>query len=52
MRKVLLAATVAAIALVGLTANQCGGSSDTAQQPAPTPAPEKQETPPPPPAQQ
>jgi hypothetical protein len=54
MRKFLLAAAVAAIALVGLTANQCGGG-DTAQSPAPAaPAPEPEKAPPtePPPAQQ
>jgi hypothetical protein len=51
MRKFLLAATVAAIALVGLTANQCGGG-DTAQTPTPAPAPEQQETPPPAPPPQ
>ncbi len=35
MRKVLLVAAAAAIALVGLSANMCGGSEEKAAEPAP-----------------
>jgi hypothetical protein len=41
MRKVLLVAAAAAIALVGLSANTCGGSEEkAAEPPAPAAAPE------------
>ena len=42
MRKVLLVAAAAAIALVGLSANTCGGEEKQAapEAPAPAPAPE------------
>jgi len=45
MRKLLLVAAAAAIALVGLSANQCGGEQQQTEQqtqPEPTPAPENQ----------
>jgi hypothetical protein len=59
MRKFLLAAAGGAIALVGLSANQCGGTDKTEQtQPAPEPAPPQRapettppESPPAPPPQ-
>jgi hypothetical protein len=63
MRKVLLVAAAAAIALVGLSANTCGGSEEKAAEPpapaaapeppaaAPEPAPEPAEPPATPPPQ-
>jgi hypothetical protein len=60
MRKVLLVAAAAAIALVGLSANTCGGSEEKAAEPpapaaapeppaaAPEPAPAPESTEPPP----
>lgn len=38
MRKFLLVAAAGAIALVGLSANQCGGEQKPAEQAAPAPA--------------
>jgi hypothetical protein len=40
MRRLLLVAAAAAIALVGLSANQCGGTPEE-QKPAEQPAPEQ-----------
>jgi hypothetical protein len=55
MRRVLFATAIAAIALVGLSANSCGEKKEEAAPPAAAPAAPPAETPPaqtPPPAQQ
>jgi hypothetical protein len=55
MRRVLFATAIAAIALVGLSANSCGEKKEEATPPAAAPAAPPAETPPaqtPPPAQQ
>ena len=48
MRKLMMVAAAAAIALVGLSANTCGGEQKPAEQPAtqPEPQPTQPETPP------
>lgn len=51
MRKFMMVATAAAIALVGLSANTCGGEEKPAEQPAAQPETTPETPPPAPPAQ-
>jgi hypothetical protein len=51
MRKFMMVAAAAAIALVGLSANTCGGGDKAAEPTPPETQPAPPETPPAPPAQ-